>query len=47
MHLLDLVFYKPLNISIVPFNTTKPTPNGHNVGGYRAKNEIHPHQISY
>jgi len=37
MHLLDLVLYKPLNFSGVPFNTTKPTPNGHNVGGYTAK----------
>ena len=28
VHLLDLVLYKPLNISGVPFNTTKPKLDG-------------------
>jgi hypothetical protein len=45
VHLLDLVLLKSVNISGVPFNTTKPTLDGRIVGGKPTKIEHHPHQV--
>jgi hypothetical protein len=45
VHLLSLLLYKPLNISGVPFNTTKPTLAGSIGYGNPTKIEFHPHQV--
>ena len=48
VHLLDLVLlYKPLNISGVPFNTTKPKLDGRVEGGKPANIVYHPHQVKF
>jgi hypothetical protein len=45
VHKLDFVLYKPLNISGISFNATKPTQDGSYVGVYPARIEQHPHQV--
>jgi hypothetical protein len=45
VQLLDLVLQKSVNISGVPFNTTKPILDGRIVGGIPTAIEIHPHQV--
>ena len=47
VHLLDLVLYKPLNISGVPFNTTKPKLDGRVEGGKPANIVYYPHQVKF
>ena len=46
VQLLDLVLYESVNITGVPFNTTKPTPESRIVGGVPVNIEHHPYQVS-
>jgi len=47
VHLLDLVLYKPLKISGVPFNTTKPKLDARVEGGKPANIVYYPHQVKF